>query len=362
MSAPVPAPARRIVIAAFDADPGERLDALLDLVRSVVDLGWEPDVVLVGDGLRLDVLRRLVPVTVVDEFRRTGLGFVPHLIGWTSAQRGLKRFRLQRWLRARQGLPWIIADPRAAAVLRYAPPETPGPGPLVGCLAGSARLDDVTPRDRSTLDAASAWLVATDEQADELADAGLASGTVLGVLAPPDASITTEAAWPVLLVPTPGAWGEVNHTIEAAVRLVDRHPSIPFHWLVRSHEDEWLAAFDLDHLGLADLVPVVWPDEAPVARYRMIVRTGYGPAEADRCREAVAASVPVVGFGLADPDRARPPVAPFDVDGLLGEIDRVLPDEDTVRVRQERYEAAVDAHAATMAELGTVLDGLTPST
>lgn len=355
-----PAPARRIVIAAFDADPGEDLDRLVDLVRAVIVLGWEPDVVLVGDGLRLDVLRRLVPVTVVDEFRRRGLGFVPHVIGWTRAQRGLKRFGLQRWLRTRHGLPWIIADPRAAAMLRYGSPEAAGP--LVGYLGGStAGLDDLTPTDRSVLDAASAWLVTTEDQAAELAAAGLAPGTVLGALSPPDASMATEAGWPVLLVPTPGSWGEVNHTIETAARLVDRHPSIPIHWLVRSAEDEWLARFDLDHLGLADLVSVVWPDEAPVVRYRMLVRTGYGAAEADRCREAAGASIPVAGFELDDPDGTLPPVVPFDVDGLLDEIDRVLPDEDTIRVRQERFQDALDAHAATVAALGVVLDGLAPS-
>ena len=47
-------------------------------------------------------------------------------------------------------------------------------------------------------------------------------------------------------MPTTGAWSEVNHTTEVTVRLLERHPSIPIHWLVRNHEDQWLAHFDLE--------------------------------------------------------------------------------------------------------------------
>jgi hypothetical protein len=353
-----PAGARRVIVAAFDAQPGSRLDRVVDLVAALSDLGWEPDVVLVGDGLQLDDLRRRVPVTVVDEFRRRGLGFVPHLLRWSKAERAVKRFRVQRWLRAHEGMPWIVADPRAAAILRYAP--SGAPRTVVGYMASSTdRVDALAPADRALLDHASGWLVATDEQAGEVAAADLGAATVVAALAPPDPTAMTEAVWPVLLVPTPGAWSEVNHTIEVAQRLVERHPSIPIHWLVRSREDEWLAAFDLDHLGLADVVQVVWPDEAPVGRYRMIVRTGYGDAEQDWCRAAAQGAVPVVGFDVAGPDGTTPLVRPFDLDGLLDEIDRALPDEDSIRVRQERYRDAVDAHADAVARLGTVLDGLT---
>ncbi|WP_421121254.1 hypothetical protein ACE2AJ_08090 [Aquihabitans daechungensis] len=181
---------------------------------------------------------------------------------------------------------------------------------------------------------------------------------MVGRLAPPDPSLATEPTWPLLLVPTPGAWSEVNHTVEVAARLVERHPSIPVHWLVHTTEDEWLAQFDLDHLGLIDLVTIIWPEEAPVARYRTLVRTGYGPAEADRCDEAAVAGIPVVAFEQRDPADGRAPLVPFDVDGLVAEVERVLPDEDTIRLRLERYQVALDAHADAVARLGVLLDGL----
>jgi len=348
-------PARRLVIAGFDADPGERFDRLRDLVVAVIGLGWEPDVVLVGDGDGLGDLRRLVPVTVVDEFRRRGLAFVPHVLGLSSVGRGLKRMRLQRWLRSRGALPWIVADTRAAAVLRYA--EEP-PRSTVGCLSTAEdHVAYVAPADRAVLERAVAWLVDSDQQAAELSAADLGPALVVGRLARPDPSLASEPTWPLLLVPTPGAWSEVNHTIEVAERLIERHPSIPVHWLVRSHEDEWLARFDLDHLGLIDLVTVIWPDEAPAARYRTLVRTGYGPDDSGRCREAADAGIPVVAFEDDGATGEGAPLAPFDVEGLVAEVERVLPDEATIRLRQERYQVALEAHADAVSRLGELLDG-----
>jgi len=348
--------APRCVIAGFDAQPGERFDRLRDLILAVIDLGWEPDVVLVGDGDRLRDLRREVPVTVVDEFRRRGIAAVPHLLGMAKATRGLKRARLQRWSRVRADLPWIVGDPRAAAMLRYVGGAH---GPVVGALlAGADHPDALAPRDRETLAPAAAWLVGSDEQAEAVAAAGFGPALVTGRLGRPDPSLATDSTWPLLLVPTIGAWSEVNHTTEVVVRLLERHPSIPIHWLVRNHEDQWLAHFDLDQLGLDDIVTLIWPAESPVERYRTVIRTGYGPVEIDRCVEARRAGVPVVAFAGSGRDRDPRAVPPFDVDGLLAEVDRVLPDEDTIRLRQDRYGQAVEAHAAALARLGDLLGGL----
>lgn len=350
------ADAPRLVIAGFDAQPGERFDRMRDLILAVIDLGWEPDVVLVGDGDRLRDLRREVPVTVVDEFRRRGVAAVPHLLGMAKLTRGVKRARLQRWSRARADLPWIIGDPRAAAVLRYVPGAH---GPVVGTLLGPGdHLDGLAPADRETLAGAAAWLVGSEEQAEEVAAAALGAAHLTGRLGRPDPALATDATWPLLLVPTVGAWSEVNHTTEVVVRLLDRHPSIPIHWLVRNHEDEWLATFDLDQLGLDDLVTLIWPAESPVERYRTVIRTGYGPIEIDRCVEARRAGVPVVAFAGSGRDGDPRAVPPFDVDALLAEVDRVLPDEDTIRLRQDRYGQAVEAHDAALARLGVLLGGL----
>lgn len=353
MSAPVPA---RLVITGFDAEPGERFDRLRDLVAAATRLGWEPDVLLVAGGEELDGLRHTVPVTVADEFRRRGIGFVPTALGWSAPGRWLKRQGLRRWTRARAGLPWIVADPAAAGMVRYADGRQ---GTLVAALATSTDgLGAVAPANRAVVDAAVAWIVASDEQAEEVRAAGLAGAIVVGSLAVPDASVVTEATWPLLLVPTAGAWNEVNHTIEIADALARRHPSVPLHWMVRSKEDEWLARYDLERFGLLDQVPTIWASAAPVARYRMLVRTGYGPAERDRCAEARRARIPVVGFEPEDTAGEGVVPAPFDVEALLAEIDRVLPDEGSIRVRQERYEEAEAAHEAASQALASVLDRL----
>jgi hypothetical protein len=342
--------APHLVIVGLDARPGPRLDRLRSLVAATSELGWHPDVVLLGGGELLDDLRRTVPVQVIDDRWPGAAAPVPPVPR-----------RLRRWLRSRALGPWVVADPRAAGVVPR-PAEAPT-GPVIGVLpVAGDRLDAIAADDRAVLDASLDWLVVTDRQSDELAAAGRSAGVRIDPLLAPGARRAEEDGRPVLLVPTPPFWSEINHTVEVVAALASRHPSIPIHWLVRWKDDEWLARFDLERLGLEDAVRLVWPAEAPVARYRLVVRTGYDLDEPAESLDLEGAATPVVGFAPTTSGLTAHDVGPLDVDGLLVLLHRWLPDEQEIVDRRLRARADLAAHTVALGQLERVLGPVTRAT
>jgi len=345
-----------VLVIGFDARPTEATADLFSMVRMLLAEGAAPQVLLIGDGGRLPELRGLVPVTVVNDFRWRGPGAITTLVRADRVTQWLKSRHLRRWLRRRTDRPWIIQHPTASAPLRHA---SRLPATVVARLPEDLAHADLVPLDRDSLAEATHWVVADAAQAEELAHA---SGEVL-VLEGYDIGRSYSGqgdptTWPILLVPTPGAWDSVNHSDEVARHLADAHPDIPVVWLASPGEDHWLADHDLRASGLADTVVIATRDEVDDRLLRAVVRTGYGPAHHDLVAHAQAAFVPVVELCGPGEVPTADRVPPFAVHQLLDRLDRVLTDPDvltTVRRQLKEHEARRARIRAARARLVGVL-------
>ncbi|WP_426574237.1 hypothetical protein [Aquihabitans sp. McL0605] len=328
----------QVVVLAYDVAS----DGLIDLLDVLGRHAVVADIVLVGEGGPLAPLRAYGQVTVADRFRRRGLGAVAQLVGARRLASGLKGVRVRQALRARAALPWIVQDPRAAALVRHAPAR---PTRLAAALGAAGALpSDLVPADLETLSDADVWLTATDGQRAAI---GARSSAPALLLDPGAGQVIDRPGdgperWPVVLLPTPGAWDEVNHTIEVVAHLARHHPDVEVLWVADGAEDRWLAEHDLRHLGTASAVTIVTAAEVARRAFRALVLTGYHRTDLPLVHRANAVGAPVLGFrppddptpagrgrGPAD-GRARPgapAVAPFAVEALAQAVDRALADD-----------------------------------
>lgn len=318
------------MVAAFDAQPSEATDELFDLVRLLIDLGITTEVLLIGDGERLAELRRLVPVTITNDFRWRGIALATSIVRADRATRALKGRRLRRWLHRRDGAAWILQVAVVSPILAHSSRE---PSTVLIHLPAATAFEglDATVREH----VGQARMILADGPTLEVSGAAeFGRETVaLGDLtlpAPDDHDPSDPGRWPVLLVPTADAWTQINHTDEIVRHLVTDHPEVEVLWVVADGQDRWLAEHDRRVMGLPTRVVFATPDDVQGRLVRAVVRTGYGTAHAELLARARRTGVPTFAFG--DPgemlDHER--VAPFAVDDLLSRLDRVLTDPDTL--------------------------------
>jgi hypothetical protein len=351
-----------VVIVGFDATAGASTDALLDLVHVLQRVGCAPRILLVGDGERLRDLRRSAPVTVINHFRWRGLAIVPSLLRQDEISRALKGRRLRRWMRRRSGLPWIIQDPAAASVLRFG---SPPPQAIGVCLPPGTAIAELPEPQRALLADATVWLGGDRSQLTDIEALEPREIILLDELDLADAHDVVErgdpSTWPVLLVPTPGAWEEINHTDEVAAHLATAHPDVRTLWLVSGPEDRWLAEHDLEARGLTRTVELVTHEEVEHRPLRALVRTGYGPAHQDLLRQTRARGLTTISLGSGEePGDLRVP--PLAIDELLRTLDHALSDVATAEVLRGRVVAQREARDRAMARRDALLLALTGRT
>lgn len=327
-----------VVLFGYDAAPGPSLDRLLALARCLRADAVNVHVVLVGDqGDQGGIaeLGKLGELTVVDHLRTRGVGALIGRVGLPVLSSRWKHAALRLARRRWSDYPFVLVDDRAA--------------PLAGATGGAMPW-------------ASTGRTHLHGRADARAAVSLGPDAPPGVIAL-DPSVLDHVdrpgedpdRWPVLLVPTPHAWDEINHTIEAACHLRLAWPEVAVRWVADGEEDRWLAEHDLAAVGLPDDVPVVDALEAAATAARLVVLTGYGRVDDGLLARARSAGLPVLGFG-AQAD--APGLAPFAIEALLRSIDVVLSApgwrDRAQRTVAARAEARRD-HAAAVAELRRAL-------
>ena len=346
----------RVVIASMDARTGQTFDDLEQLVRFLATRPIDLEVVLVGDGERLRDLRTQSKVTVVDAFRRRGPGRVAGWVGGPHLARRVKSLRLRRWVDRRDHATWIVHHPTATSILRYAAAP---PSKLVVSVHVPTAFDHARAIDAETLAGADLWLATTPEHRDDLSVLTTAPVLAVGDLTDhadlPDLPPEGDGEEPILLLPPSGAWHGISHTVEVASRLAVACPDLSLAWAARNAEDRWMAEHDVSRLGLGARLRVVSPTEWTALRPRLVVRTGYSPAESGTALAAALAGVPVIGFDLTD---LLGPGAeahrPFDVEGLVAQAICLLTQPNEARALGRRQGET----ARTRGDLARRLDPL----
>lgn len=337
-----------VIVLGYDAGPGAPTDHLVAIVRALRERGVRPLLLLVGDGERLAELRGILPVTVVDHFRRRGAGVAVRLAGGARSAGRWKVLRLRRWFSARRSVPLLLADPRALANVRHHP--------------GSPRLAVVPPPGLAAEDVAALipsahrWLAASEHQAAQVTSLGPSVPVGVAHLAVAPLPPEPPDRWPVVLLPTPDAWSEVDHAAEVAAGLLRAGIDRPVRWVVDGSQDRWLAEHDLAALGLPpSQVQLVSSGETSVEEAACVVRVGYGPTRDDLLELAAAAGTHVVAFDRSPSGAAAEVVGPFEVDAAVAAAQRAADDPQL----GEHRRLAHAAHARRIEQSAAALDELT---
>lgn len=295
-------------------------DRLLRLLRWMVEAGADVELLALSDGPEPADYANTVPVTVLGRLQGP-VATAASLLGSSRVSQGLRGRALRRWLASRGDASFLIHHPRAASVLRY----TDATPRAVAMFPDSQwSLDALAPADRETLSTVGGWLVCERSQAVEIERTLHRRAIEVGPLLHPDDLPTVTLAatdGAVVLVPTPGSWTSINHTIEIAAAVLEHARAHPVRWVVEGHEDRWLAEHDLVQAGLVGRVELLSEHDPHVLdAVGALVRTGYGASSSALVLAARLAGVPVLGFGDGDVSPALQPAAAFDVEGLAATI------------------------------------------
>jgi len=314
------------------AEGGERV---LQLTRWLRRRGITVELVCLGEGTRPEIerFRSTAPTLIVDRLRRRGLAALPRLVRLEVGARGVKRWRLRRWLRRRSGSTFLLHHPLAASLVRYAPVR---PDRVVAALPDPTwTLDRLRPEDLATLLDADGWITADATQTEdvgrrfdgpvlELGAAATSGGLIDPADLPPVRLAHGDRPGAVVLSPTIGMWDSADHAIEVACQLHRALPELELRWIADDDDDRWLAEHDVAHAGLVDVVRVVRSDDPELLDgISALVRTGYEPSHGDLALAAGLAGAPVLGMNTDDLP-AAPATEPFAVEALVAEVVRLL--------------------------------------
>ena len=314
---------RRIIVATESTAASGGGDHLLRLLRWMIAAGADVELLALSDGPDPAEYGEWLPTTVLGRMQGP-VAAAASVSGSSRLSQGLRGRQLRRWLRTRKDASFLIHHPRASSVLRF----SEGERRAVAMFPDSSwSLSDLGPADRATLSTAAGWLVCDPVQSAEIEQAlGLRAIEIGPLLHPEDLPPVTRSdeGGAIVLVPVPGSWTSVNHTIEIASALAQLAAGHQIRWIVDSAEDEWLADHDLVQAGLADRVTVVSEGAVGVLDgVGAVVCSGYGTSSSPSVVAARLAGVPVLGFS-PDASPALGPVSEFDVEGLVRSTAEIL--------------------------------------
>lgn len=206
-SSPTPAPAHppsQVIVLAAAAGVSRATRALFDVVRGLETAGISTEVVLLRHGARLEELRALCPVKVVDDLTRSPVDRLLRLVRLGLVGGAIKGRVVRRWLRAsrRPNTVVVVCGLAAARLVRQVPDGAsivvevePGEGPASVPDAVWAEVRDRAQR-----------FVAPDEATrDLLVDAGVPAERVAVSPSTLDAGVGPASGAPAPSAPAPTA-------------------------------------------------------------------------------------------------------------------------------------------------------------
>lgn len=344
---------RDVVLATATATTDNGGERLLRLAGWLDRRGVTVEIIALGEGTRpeLALFEAVAPTLIIDRFRRSGIARVPHLLGMRRITAGWKRLRLRHMMKRRRAATFVIFDPVAASLLRYAEHR---PRRVIAAFPDSTwSMDRLRPEDRRTLADADGWITSDEEQTAHVSlhfdgpvlNLGDAAGT--GALVDraelPPVHRSSGAGGSVVLLGAIGLWNSVDHTAELAWLLHRAVPNAGVRWVVDSEADRWLAHHDLRHARLTDVVELRSSTERTVLDdVSVVVRTAYEPTYQDLALAAALGGAPVLGMCTSDVPGAPREAEPFAVDALVERIAHLIAEPDERERSGAELRSAVD--------------------
>lgn len=291
-----------VVIATAESGLADGGDRLLQLATWLSHREVRVELVALGEGWDLDRYRSVAPTLVVDELRRRGPARLLGAVGLDRAARAVKSLRLRWFMRRRRHATFYIHHPLASSIVRYAPGRQPRL--IAGLPDVDWSYDQLRDDDRTTLSAATGWIVADSCQVEPLQACVDVPVEVLGSLVDPTSFPAVDRPDPgrgaIAFIGAADPWTTVDCTIEIAWQLHVLRPTFQIRWLVADRRARWLALHDLRHADLEAAVDVdVIDSPAALRDLGALARTCAAPTGEQQMVAAALSGIPVID--CADP-------------------------------------------------------------